>query len=199
MRSVHQDVLDWIADYACSSVAEACTLRRVCSSYRMAADNNVRMLAAKGQPEIVAAVHAAEGSPAEGSPAEDVASNAATLVLDRFQMALDDARHAFHGCPPTAIVKLIVVAFALGGAKGGPDTAEAAWCGPRPVKLVGFPDLQRPIDPRLQGTAALGRVLQRYMINLDLAAVGNAEALEKQSGLASHDVPAEAFFPQRFP
>jgi hypothetical protein len=115
------DVLEIIAEYACATVKDACALRAACKGDRRAVDTTIRRWVYAAQPEV------RRSSAADGGQRP--------LYIDRDDAGLDAVRIAFTCDAFVAIVRLVVVAFALDGAKD--EAHEAAECGVRPVDAVG--------------------------------------------------------------
>jgi hypothetical protein len=126
--ALNQDVRDVIAEYAVGTVADACALRAVSTEWRLAVDGRVRNLVAMSQAGLQPWSCDGERS----TPLVLVTDNADARDTD-----LDDARRALLGEPVDAIVRLVVTAFALGGAND--PVHEQGWCGPRPVETRGRP------------------------------------------------------------
>jgi hypothetical protein len=117
--------LEVIAEHACGTVTDACALRRCCPVWRRAVDTTVRRRVYEDQPELRG------GSGSCGAAGGRRASDRAMLVLHFDTAHLISARIAFTRDTFAAIVRLVVVAFALDGAKD--DLHEGAVCGQRPV------------------------------------------------------------------
>jgi hypothetical protein len=112
------DVLEVIAEYACATVKGACALRAANKGYRRAVDTSVRRLVYEDQPLVRT-------------------SREVTLRMHCGTEHLDAVRIAFTCDAFKKIARLVVVAFALDGAKD--ELREAAECGPRPVSCSGVP------------------------------------------------------------
>ena len=121
------DVLEVIAEYACDTVKDACALRTANKGYRRAVDTTVRRLVYEDQVEL---------SPRSGAPRGDEGGvdEPCALVLvaaDVVGHKLQTAANAFASNGLWRVVRLVVVAFALDGAKD--ELHEGDVCGERPV------------------------------------------------------------------
>jgi hypothetical protein len=115
------DVLEIIAEYACGTVKDACALRAANKGYRRAVDTTVRRLVYIDAP-LLRDRAACDASLCTAAPH--------VLPVNPCRQ-LSTCRIALTGDPFTAIARLVVVAFALDGAKD--ELHEADECGPRPV------------------------------------------------------------------
>jgi hypothetical protein len=113
------DVLEVIAEYACGTVKDARALRASNTGYRRAVDTTVRRLVCEDQPLTAPA------------------GVRATLRLHRDSAHLDAVRIAFTCDAFRRIARLVVVAFALDGAKD--ELREGGVCGTRPVDCSNVP------------------------------------------------------------
>ena len=109
----NQDVREIVAEYACGTVTDACSLRQVSKEWRRAADTTVRR---------------SVRFPTSGSP------DRPTLNVEVDNEALHRLRVAFTADKSRRVARLAIVAFALDGAKD--EAHEGDVCGPRPVRLA---------------------------------------------------------------
>jgi hypothetical protein len=121
------DVLEVIAEYACGAVQDACALRAANKAYRRAVDTTVRRWVYEDQAELRTDRGGQTGA-------------RATLRLHRDSTVLDAVRIAFTCDAFDKTARLVVVAFALDGAKD--ELHEGAECGPRPVSSWEHPAIQ---------------------------------------------------------
>jgi hypothetical protein len=121
------DVSEVIAEYACGAVKDACALRAANKGYRRAVDTTVRRWVYEDQPDL--------------RPSSEVAHSGGREALTLSGPSgcqLDGALVAFTCDRYCLIARLIVVAFALDGAKD--ELHEAGACGQRPIECGDRPN-----------------------------------------------------------
>jgi hypothetical protein len=144
------DILELVAEYACESVRVAAELRRVSTGHRRAVDTTVRRLLYADQPQL------------RLSPEAPLLLSRRVHARAEFEREITTVCAALATSPFVSIARLVVVAFALDGAKD--EAHEASACGPRPIGFTldtpGGPPgtflIQCP--PRAHPTKSLGRL-----------------------------------------